>query len=528
MGSSALFGDPAHSALPRRTLPAPTSGILKMAANVDSPNRRSLRLQGQSQENVTPDSRGLEGPSNGPRTSGPRTRLSGGKLNDSESLRRSKGQKVEDPANNSSAGAKGKPSAGSTEVLTPGEDCGRRSDDKSHKKTVTTRRSGEDRPDDSRPDRKDGAVTPPVAKQERNDTADAGCCKENEEKGKKTVVKTEDLAHEGRASSSTIKMAKGEKAAPAIERTRTDVEVAGPSGVDSLGSIESAGSSRGSDNTNAFLLSPSTRPLSATKSLDQGTSAASHLRDSRVRCTSKHLLQEVLGMCTEFSKEILQSQSYLNPEQRQQEHRNFMLNLETTLQDNVSINGQSWDEAVDTETESVIKVLEDQLDDAVVETAYKRKRYPQKITHQFVKALKVEREILNHLKPVVEPKELKLDPNSDSRMTEQTATMASISQQIKETMKALPAQLEKAEGFSQVLNLQPALQKSRLRQDIFSSRVVLHDMKKTLPKELETTPHENERAANIVPTRSPKRHQRSVTRSDFYPLRPKRKIHLEG
>ncbi|XP_069624618.1 kinetochore-associated protein NSL1 homolog [Ranitomeya imitator] len=499
-----------------------------MAANVDSPTRRSLRLQRLSHENVTPDSRGLEGPSNGLRTSSARTRLSGGRLNDSESLRRSKGQKVEDPANDSSAGAKGKPSAENTEVLTPGEDCGRGSDDKPHKKTVTTRRSGEDRPDDGRPQRKDVGVTLTGAKQERNDAAEAMCCKESKEKGKKPVVKTEDLAHEGRTSSRTIKMAKEEKAAPTLERTRTDVEVAGPSGVDSLASIESAGSSRGNDNANASMISPLMHPLCATESLDQGTSADSPLRDSRVRCTSKHLLQEVLGMCTEFSKEILQNQNYLNPEQRQQEQRNFILNLETTFQNNVSINGQSWDEAVDTETESVIKILEDQLDDAVVETAYKRKRYPQKILRHFVKALKVEREILNHLKPVVEPKELKLDPNSDSRMTEQTATTASISQQIRETMKALPAQLEKAEGFSQVLNLQPVLQKSRLRQDIFSSRVVLQDMKKTLPKELETTPHENERAATIVPTRSTKRHPSSATQSDFYPLRPKRKIQLEG
>ncbi|XP_073528077.1 kinetochore-associated protein NSL1 homolog [Phyllobates terribilis] len=494
-----------------------------MAANVDSPNRRSLRLQGQSHETVTPDSRGPKGPSNGRRTSSPRTRLSGGKLNDSESLRRSKGQKVEDLANNSSAGAKGNPSAGSTEVWTSGEDRGRSSDDKSHKKTVKTRRSGEDGPDDGRLERKDGGAAPAVAKQERNDAGEAGCCRESEEKGKKT----EDLTHEVRASCSPIKMTKGEKLGPAMDRIRTDVEVAGPSGVDSLASKESARSSRGNDNANASR-SPSTRPLCATKSPDQGTSATAPLRDSRVRCASKHLLQEMLGMCTEFSKEILQSQNYLNPEQKQQEHRNFILNLETTFQDNVSINGQSWDEAVDSETESVIRILEDQLDDTIVETAYKRKRYPQKILHQLVKALKVEREILNGLKLVVEPTELKLDPNSESRMTEQTTTTASISQQIKETMKALPAHLEKAEGFSQVLNLQPVLQKSRLRQDIFSSRVVLQDLQKTLPKELETTPRENERAANIVPTRSSKRLLSSATRSDLYPLRPKRKISLEG
>ncbi|KAM4042323.1 kinetochore-associated protein NSL1 homolog isoform 2-T2 [Anomaloglossus baeobatrachus] len=593
-----------------------------MAANVDSPKRRSLRLQGASNENVIPDSRGSEGPRNDPRTpgpsndprtpgpsndprtpgpsidprtpgpsndpripgpsidprtpgpsidprtpgpnndpripgpsidpripgrsidprtpgpsidprtpgpsndpriSGPRTRLSDGKLNDSGSLRRSKGQKVEYPANESITGAKGKPSAGSTEVQTAGEDQGQSSDDKSHRKTVTTRRSGDAPPDDGRPARKDGQV-----KQERNDMGEVRRSPKSEEKGKKTVLKTEDFAQEVTASSSTRKMVKEEKAAPSIQSPRSDVEAAGPSGAASVAHSENAGPSRSNDDTKASVISPSIPPLCAAEGPDQGTSDAAPQRDSKVRCTSKKLLQEMLGMCSEFSNELLQSQNYLSPEQRQQEHRNFTLNFETVFQDNVSINGHSWDEASDTANETDIRNLEDQFDEAIVETTQRRKRYPEKIVRHFIKALKAEREILDHYKPVVEPKELRLDPNSESRMTEQTAMMASISQQIKETMKALPSHLEKAEGFSQVLSLQPVLQRSRLRQDIFSSRVVLQDLTKSLPKVLETSPPENEAAANIAPPRSTKRHPSSATQRDLYPLRSKRKISLEG
>ncbi|XP_069810906.1 kinetochore-associated protein NSL1 homolog [Dendropsophus ebraccatus] len=318
-------------------------------------------------------------------------------------------------------------------------------------------------------------------------------------------------------------------------------ETAGPFSVCSAASVEIAGPSiqsavRKDENTNASIISPSRRGLYIAKSparkADRVTSdpapVSASPRDSKVQCTSKTFFQEVLEMCKEFSKEILESQSYLNQEQRQQEHNNFIMNFETAFQDNVSIDGQSWHEAPDTPSEPDIEILEDKLDDAIVDVALKRKRHRKKILGQFVKTLKLERELLNQYKPVVKPKEFKLDSRSESRMTEQTATTAAISQQIKETMKALPAQLEKAEGFSQVLSLQPVLQESRIRQDILASKVVLQDIAKTMPKEVETTPSENAAAANVAPVRTVRKRQSPSVESKLYPLRSKRKISLEG
>ncbi|KAG8584363.1 hypothetical protein GDO81_008797 [Engystomops pustulosus] len=568
-----------------------------MAANVDSPKRRSLRSQKGSSDHVPPEVRGPQGPQS--RTSGPRTRLSGGKRNDPGSgggssekrpQRSSRGQKAED--DDSRAGAKTGnvgPSGATAEVQLPGgATCPQKATAAPDGRSIRTRRSRELPQDNGKP-------SPSVVNKVKTDAADAGSSQVSGKKGQENMGKTNNMTSEVTLSS----ILSSEKAEPSIVKTRTDVEEAGPSavdkvgsrdqeagpsgvdkvgsrdqagpsgvdkvgsrdqagpsGVDKVGSSDQAGPSgvdkvamshkarpvgvdsrenagpSGHKNPITSVSSPSKRFACGSKSpvrnAGQGTIDLAPPRDSRVRCTSKQLLQEVLGMCAGFSKEILESQKYLNPEQKELEHKNVIWNFETTFQDNISINGESWHEAPDAASEPDIKILEDQLDDAIVETAMKRKRHPRKILGHFVKGLKVEREILDHYKPVVEPKKLKLDSTSEARMAELTSTTASISQQIKETMKSLPAQLEKAEGFSQVLNLQPMLQGSRIRQDIFSSHVVLKDMAKTVPTVLETTPGESEPAANVAPVRVMKRRQSPSVQNNLYPLRSKRKISLEG
>ncbi|XP_056424242.1 kinetochore-associated protein NSL1 homolog [Hyla sarda] len=532
------------------TLPAPASGVLKMAAKDDSPKRRSLRLQRRSKDNVTPDSLGANGPLSGRRTSGPRTRLSAGKRSDSGSgggssverpQRRSRGQREEEPKGGAIPG-QGGPSGVTTRDQAP--DFGA-PDEKLQGRAIKTRGSQDGLQDDGRLSRLEPKVdigsSPSRVNQEGNHVSEAKSSQGSKERSQENVGQIEDIAHEVRTSSSTSRTTDGEKAGPSVERMRTDVEEAGPSGVNNVQSSEITGPSRNSDlrnneNPSTLILSPSRRLVCENKSpvrnTDQGTSdpasAPAALRDSKVQCTSKQLLQEVLEMCAEFSKEILESQNYLNKEQRQQEQKNFMMNFETSFQDNVSINGQSWHEAPDTPSEPDIKILEDQLDDAIVDVAMKRKRHPRKILSHVVQALKLEREILHHYKPVVEPKEFKLDSRSESRMREQTATTAAISQQIKETMKALPAQLEKAEGFSQALNLQPVLQGSHVRHKIFSSHVVLQDVAKTVPKEIETTPRENAAAANAAAVRGRRKRQSPPVQHHLYPRRSKRKISLEG
>ncbi|XP_053315921.1 kinetochore-associated protein NSL1 homolog [Spea bombifrons] len=253
--------------------------------------------------------------------------------------------------------------------------------------------------------------------------------------------------------------------------------------------------------------------------------AGGSARDHRVRCCSKQLVQEVLEMCTEFSKEILESQQQLSQERREQELKKCVWDFQTAFQENVSINGLSWDEASETQNEPDIKILEDKLDEGIVDTTMKRKRNPRRILTHVVKMLKTEREMLEQYKPVVTPEEFKLDAGLASRMADLTSTTSSISKQISETMKALPAQIEKADGFSQVLSLQPILESSRTRKEIFSCQVTLEDLAKKTPKPTETTPTENPSKAATVLKR--KRPESLSPQHRLYPLRSKRKISLK-
>ncbi|XP_040207401.1 kinetochore-associated protein NSL1 homolog [Rana temporaria] len=262
--------------------------------------------------------------------------------------------------------------------------------------------------------------------------------------------------------------------------------------------------------------------------LTMESNAGEAARDYKVHCCSKQLLQEMLGMCTGICKEIVDSQQYLNEEQKQQHHKNLVWDFESAFQENVSINGRSWHEAPDKDSEPDIKILEDQLDEAIVETSMKRKRYPRKILSHFVKALKTEREILNQYKPVVNPEKVRLDPALELRMKDLSATTATVCHHIHETKKALPVQLKKAEGFCEVLSLQPVLEESHIRKDIFYSRVVIEDISKSIPKILDTTPTESEPQDLATPVRSLRKRKISLPQRHLYPLQSKRKISLES
>ncbi|KAB0394095.1 hypothetical protein E2I00_002881 [Balaenoptera physalus] len=70
--------------------------------------------------------------------------------------------------------------------------------------------------------------------------------------------------------------------------------------------------------------------------------------------------------------------------------------FESAVQENVSINGQAWQEASDNYfMDSDIKVLEDQFDEIIVDITTKRKQYPRKILECVIKIIKAKQEILH-------------------------------------------------------------------------------------------------------------------------------------
>nr|XP_054486506.1 kinetochore-associated protein NSL1 homolog [Agelaius phoeniceus] len=189
-------------------------------------------------------------------------------------------------------------------------------------------------------------------------------------------------------------------------------------------------------------------------------------RDPRVRCCSRRGLGAVLELCAPFVRALVQGQ----PGGAAAE-ADALWNFETAVRENVTINGQPWEEASDDsrlQSDSNIKILEDQFDELIVETATRRKQWPKKILVHAIETMKAEQEMLKLYQPVVKPADIRPQPSQDAYIADLKQATAVASKQISEAMQSIPALIEKAEGFSQALTLQPTLELCKLRQEVFS------------------------------------------------------------
>ncbi|NXS36493.1 NSL1 protein, partial [Pomatostomus ruficeps] len=189
-------------------------------------------------------------------------------------------------------------------------------------------------------------------------------------------------------------------------------------------------------------------------------------RDPRVRCCSRRGLGEVLELCAPFVRALAQGQ----PGGAAAE-ADALWNFETAVRENVTINGQPWEEAADDsrlQSGSSIKILEDQFDELIVETATRRKQWPKKILVHAIQTMKAEQEMLKLYQPVVKPAEIRPQPSQDAFITDLKQATEVVSKQIGEAMQSIPALIEKAEGFSRALTWQPTLELCKLRQEVFS------------------------------------------------------------
>ncbi|XP_055227044.1 kinetochore-associated protein NSL1 homolog isoform X2 [Gorilla gorilla gorilla] len=141
----------------------------------------------------------------------------------------------------------------------------------------------------------------------------------------------------------------------------------------------------------------------------QALVSATPREDFRVRCTSKRAVTEMLQLCGRFVQKLGDA---LPEEIREPALRDAQWTFESAVQENISINGQAWQEASDNcFMDSDIKVLEDQFDEIIVDLATKRKQYPRKILECVIKTIKAKQEILKQYHPVVHPLDLKYDPD---------------------------------------------------------------------------------------------------------------------
>ncbi|NXV89622.1 NSL1 protein, partial [Calonectris borealis] len=193
--------------------------------------------------------------------------------------------------------------------------------------------------------------------------------------------------------------------------------------------------------------------------------AAAAQRDPRVRCCSRRGLGEVMALCAPFVRALTQGQPG-GPAAA----GDALWNFETAVRENVTINGQPWEETSDDSElqSSNIRVLEDQFDELIVETTTKRKQWPKKILMHAIQTMKAEQEMLKLYQPFVTPEEIRSQPSQDAYIADLTQVAEMASKQISGAMKSLPALIERAEGFSQALTWQPTLELCKLRQEVFA------------------------------------------------------------
>ncbi|NWH75452.1 NSL1 protein, partial [Piaya cayana] len=190
-------------------------------------------------------------------------------------------------------------------------------------------------------------------------------------------------------------------------------------------------------------------------------------RDSRVRCCSRRALGEALALCAPFVRALARGQ----PDGAEAAAGDVLWNFETAVRENVTINGQPWEETSEVShlQDGNIKILEDQFDELIVETTMKRKQWPRKILMHAIQTMKAEQDMLKLYQPVVTPEEIRSQASQDAYMVDLKQVTETASKHISGAMKSLPALVEKAEGFSQALTWQPTLELCKLRQEVFAS-----------------------------------------------------------
>ncbi|XP_033846973.1 kinetochore-associated protein NSL1 homolog [Periophthalmus magnuspinnatus] len=186
----------------------------------------------------------------------------------------------------------------------------------------------------------------------------------------------------------------------------------------------------------------------------------------RVQVQSKKQVQEQIDRYKELLKTVLDGQTELAADTKRELLGELLANFEAGVQENVLVNGQTWNDAPDDEEEVD---LESQLDDMIVETSSKRRTYPRKILPHVVHALKAERKIMCLYENTIQPQDVFKDPEQESIMNMLSAEAPVLSKQANQVIKAIQTLHKQAEGLCQILNSKPSAASLEIHRDIFGN-----------------------------------------------------------
>ncbi|KAM3861019.1 kinetochore-associated protein NSL1 homolog [Diretmus argenteus] len=190
-------------------------------------------------------------------------------------------------------------------------------------------------------------------------------------------------------------------------------------------------------------------------------------QEYRVQVTTKKVVVEQMNKYKDLLRKVLEGQDDVTEETKQLLLSELLANFEAAVQDNVLVNGQTWAEAPDENAEDEVLALENQLDDAIVETARKRRRYPTKILPYVVRSLKADRKLMGLYEQAVKPQEMIKDPDQESIMNSLSAAAPGMVNQAIQVIKSISTLQKQAEGLCQVLDMRPSHASLEIHKEVF-------------------------------------------------------------
>ncbi|XP_062323794.1 kinetochore-associated protein NSL1 homolog [Osmerus eperlanus] len=186
----------------------------------------------------------------------------------------------------------------------------------------------------------------------------------------------------------------------------------------------------------------------------------------RVKLSSKNIVVDQIKTCKELLSRSLDAQTGIPKESKQLLLQELLTNFENAVQDNVLINGQTWEDAPD-DGENESGSLDNLLDESIVETARRRREYPQAIVPYVVRTLKAERKLMGMFEQAL-PQELEKDPVQERILSDLSATAQRMFKQASSMVKSQQVLQQRAEGLRQVLNVRPTPASLEVHREVFS------------------------------------------------------------
>ncbi|XP_029902498.1 kinetochore-associated protein NSL1 homolog isoform X2 [Myripristis murdjan] len=189
-------------------------------------------------------------------------------------------------------------------------------------------------------------------------------------------------------------------------------------------------------------------------------------QEYRVQVSTKKAVVEQMNKYKEVLKMVMEGQAAVPEETKRLLLQELLTNFEAAVQDNVLVNGQTWDEAPEDEEDEAI-ALETLLDDTIVETSRRRRRFPKEILPHVVRSLKAERKLMGLYEQAVKPEQVTRDPEQESIMSSLSAAAPGMVKQAIQVIKSIDTLQRQADGLCQVLNMKPSQASLEIHNEVF-------------------------------------------------------------